>query len=82
MYLKDYEMVYGEDDYAIALRKIKPLLADFKCSLHNKKPKYSFSYNDDGLYAEITPNCCFGSADLAFNIIKKSNLFHYINIVD
>lgn len=80
MYFKEDRMVYGEDDLARAVPKAKDALKSELCRKHCRRPSVTYSYDDDGLFADVDINCCADFANRVAEIIRETKLFEKVDI--
>lgn len=75
-------MSFGSDyelDLQLGKEEAKKALKDVKCSVHNKKARLSYDYDNDGANVYITKYCCSPFAKEVSNIL--SEIVHFNNIV-
>lgn len=72
---------YSEMDLAVAQDEAKKLLKDMKCTVHKRKGRVSFDFDDNGCNAYIKC-CCVDYAKQISDTINKTQLFNKIVIED
>jgi len=71
----DYEL-----DLLLGKEEAKKVLKDVKCSVHNKKARLSYDYDNDGANVYITKYCCTFFAKEVSSVLKEIVQFNSIVI--